>query len=70
MTSHTMVGYTHTSTTNVEQDDNVLCGKIWREKAYCCSQYGQKFKLGFDPKAHIQDCEKKWRRIGYRDERV
>jgi hypothetical protein len=58
MTSHTMVGYTHTSTTDVEQDDNILCGKIWREKAYCCSQYGQKFKLGFDPKAHIQDCEK------------
>jgi hypothetical protein len=28
------------------------------------------FKPGFDPVTHIQQCEKEWRKAGYRDERV
>jgi hypothetical protein len=28
------------------------------------------FKPGFDPVAHIHQCENEWRRVGYRDERV
>jgi hypothetical protein len=28
------------------------------------------FKPGFDPVAHIHQCENKWRIFGYRDERV
>jgi hypothetical protein len=28
------------------------------------------FKLGYDPTDNIQNCEREWRRIGYKDERV
>jgi hypothetical protein len=27
-------------------------------------------KIGYDPVEHIQHCESKWQRIGYKDERV
>jgi hypothetical protein len=37
-------------TTNVEQDNNVLYGKIWREKSYCCSHMVKNLNQGLIPK--------------------
>jgi hypothetical protein len=34
----------------VEQDNNVLCGNIWREKSYCCSHMVKNLNQGLIPK--------------------
>jgi hypothetical protein len=44
--------------------------KCFRGKKLSATTSIPKFKLGFDPLTHIEDCEREWRRIGYKDERV
>ena len=44
--------------------------KRFRVKKLTTDAYTNKYKLGYDPTKHIEECEKEWRRIGYIDERV
>jgi hypothetical protein len=64
-----MVGNPCTMTANMEHRYLILCRMIWWKEVVSTSRHPD-FKPGFDPVAHIHQCENEWRRVGYRDERV